>query len=193
MKAPSSSHNIKGSIFSFLSSVFKKHKVRGVLIGGYAIIANKIQRLTFDVDFLMTPEDFARIEPDILGVGYSALNRQSAFVQLKSGNRSWRDLDFLLADNETVEKLIAAGKSISIAGEDFVVPSPLHLVAMKLHSMAENKERESRDLPDVVQLMVMNGIDPLNEDIKEMFLKYRAGHLYERVIKAVRAENEKGK
>ena len=122
-----------GSIFQTLSAIFIKHSIQPVLVGGYAIIAYKIQRMTFDIDFLLTADDFAKIESDIFALGYSVFNRQNAFVQLKSEALGLRDLDFLLSDPKTANSLIQNGRTVVIAGESFIVPSPLHLVAMKLH------------------------------------------------------------
>ena len=62
---------------------------------------------------------------------------------------------------------------------------------MKLHSISHNKHRELKDFPDIVQLIVMNTIDPNNKDIKKMFDKYKCMKLYKKVIKAVGERIEK--
>lgn len=193
MNIQNSPKEIEGSIFKFLASLFKRNKVRCVLVGGYALIVNKVQRMTFDIDFMVTAVDCSKIEPDIIQAGYSVFNRQDSFVQFKSEKHGLRDIDFLITNQLTIEKLIANGKKVSIAGEMFIVPSPEHLIAMKLHSMVVNKKRELKDFPDVVQLMTANAIDPMKEDIKKMFLKYNAMDLYEKTIEAVGARNEKRK
>ena len=167
--------------------------MRCVLVGGYALIVNKVQRMTFDIDFIVTAVDCSRIEPDIIKAGYSIFNRQDSFVQFKSEKHGLRDIDFLISDQLTVERLIAHGKKVSIAGETFVVPSLKHLITMKLHSIAGNKKRELKDFPDVVQLMTANAIDPTKGDIKEMFRKYNLMDLYERVVEAVGVRNGKRK
>lgn len=172
-----------GSIFQTLNAIFKKHSVQPILVGGYAIIAYKIQRMTFDIDFLLTAGDFAKIESDIYTLGYSVFNRQNAFVQLKSEALGLRDLDFLLSDSKTANSLIQNGRTVIIAGESFIVPSPMHLVAMKLHSVVGNKDRELKDFPDIVQLLMVNEIDPTSENVKQLFAKYNAMEIYERVIK----------
>jgi hypothetical protein len=182
---------IQGSIFKFLSSLFTRHNVQSVLVGGYALIINKVQRMTFDVDFIMTAVDCSRIEPDIIAAGYSVFNRQESFIQFKSEKKGFRDIDFLLCDRQTLEKLIAHGKKVRIAGESFIVPSPEHCIAMKLHSIAGNRKRELKDFPDLVQLMTANAIDPAGAGIREMFRKYGVMDLYERIVAAVGAGNEK--
>jgi hypothetical protein len=184
-------HQIEGSIFKFLSQVFKKHNIQAVLVGGYALIANKVQRMTFDIDFLISQDACNKIEGDIINVGYSLLNRQDAFVQFKSEKVGLRDIDFLIGHKHTIDLLIAQGKSVLIAGEPFIVPSPEHLIAMKLHSIAGNKMRELKDFPDIVNLMMANAIDPRSETIKSMFDKYALLDFYDRVIATIR--NERGK
>lgn len=177
-----------GSIFKWLASVLRKHSVRPLLVGGYAVIAHKIQRMTFDIDLMVTADDCARLEPEIIAEGYSVFNRSNAFVQFKSEKPGLRDLDFLIGDKRTVEGLVAQGQEISIAEEKFIVPSPGHCIAMKLHSMEGNKKREIKDFPDVVQLMVHCNIDPAGEAIKNLFVKYHAMELYEKTVEAVKAQ-----
>ena len=191
MNAKNAFSETEGSIFKFLSSLFARHKVQSVLVGGYALIINKVQRMTFDVDFIITAVDCSRIEPDIINAGYSVFSRQSSFVQFKSEKKGLRDIDFLISDGQTLERLITHGKKVVIAGEIFIVPSPEHLIAMKLHSIAGNRKRELKDFPDVVQLMIANAIDPAKADIKEMFRKYNVMDMYEKVVAAIGVSNGK--
>ncbi len=176
---------IKGSIFSLLSFIFRKHHVCCALVGGYALIANKVQRMTFDIDFIITAHDYSKIEPDLSKMGYAAFNRQDAFVQLKSDKPGMRDIDFLISDPETIQGILSQGKEISIAGEAFFVPSPMHLIAMKLHSMANSNDREFKDLPDIIQLMMINSINPIDKEVQELFRKYHAMTWFDKVVKAM--------
>lgn len=185
-KAPSPSL-AQGSIFRQLAFIFKRHGIRCVLVGGYAVNAHKVQRMTFDIDFMVSLSDYAKIERDLLDLGYSIFSRQDNFIQMKTEKHGLRDLDFLIGDVHTIDELVKEGRTFDIAGEAFVIPSPLHLIAMKLHSMAGNAERERKDLPDVIQLMMVNSIDPGKEEIKAMFLRYKAEHLYDRVLGELKA------
>lgn len=179
----------RGSIFFVLAGIFKRHAVHPLLVGGYAVISYAIQRMTFDIDFMMTADECARLEPDVLALGYSVFNRKDAFVQYKSCSSSgYRDLDFLLADRSTVEKLTSSGKTVSIAGEAFTVPSPLHLIAMKLHTLAQNPQRELKDLQDIVGLMRGSRIDPTEPEVRRIFEKYQAMRYYAKVVGYVGGE-----
>lgn len=173
---------VDGSIFKFIAALFKKHRVSAILVGGYALIANNVQRMTFDIDCMVTLSDLEKMEPDILGAGYSVFSRQDAFVQFRSMVPGLRDIDFLIGDRHTVDTIISGGKQVTIAGESFVVPSPLHLIAMKLHSIAGNKMREIKDLPDIVQLLKANAIDLTDGRVRELFDKYKLIEIYNRLI-----------
>jgi predicted nucleotidyltransferase len=173
---------IQGSIFAFLGNLFKKHNITSVIVGGYALIVNKVQRMTFDIDFMLTREDCEKIEPELLDIGYTVLSRQQAFLQLNGKKNGLRDLDFLITDKNTLNKIIADGKKTIIAGQEFNIPSPEHLIMMKIHSISENKKRELKDLPDIVQLLEANSINPSKKDIKEIFEKFNEKNLYKRVL-----------
>jgi hypothetical protein len=185
------SPEIEGSIFEFLYTLFDRHNIQSVLVGGYALNANKVQRMTFDIDFLITADDCAKIEYDLTKAGYSVFNRQDAFVQFKNESPGFRDLDFLIGDENTKNQLIAQGKKVAIAGKTFIVPSPRHLIAMKLHSMAGNRKRELKDFPDIVQLITANGMNPRDKNVVELFKKYNVMDLYERVLNVIGAEDGK--
>lgn len=181
--------NIEGSIFKFLSNLFKKYEIKSVLVGGYALIVNKVQRMTFDIDFMVTKKDCQKIEPDLIEAGYSILSRQEAFVQFTGEKIGLRDLDFLITDKVTLEKILTQGIKTTIAGEEFYVPSPIHLITMKIHSISENRKREIKDLPDIIQLLEANSIDPLSKEIREIFNRYQEDDLYKKIVEMA-AENE---
>jgi hypothetical protein len=172
---------IEGSIFTFIAELFHKRGVKSVLVGGYALAANNVQRMTFDIDFMITLGDYEKIEQELLGAGYSLFNKKEAFIQLKSSIVGQRDLDFLISDEKTITTVISQGHKVTIAGKSFIVPSPMHLIEMKLHSIAGNSRREMKDLPDIVQLMKTNAIDSSEERVKKLFEKYRLVEMYERV------------
>jgi hypothetical protein len=130
----------------------------------------------------VSASDCRKVEQELLIVGYTVCNRQEAFVQFRGGKQGLRDIDFLIGDRQTVETLIRMGKAVTIAGEEFIVPSLQHLIAMKLHSIAGNKMRELKDFPDVVQLISANGICPKDENIRTLFEKNGLMELYQKLI-----------
>ena len=181
------------SIFKILSSIFKKHNIQPVLVGGYALIANKVQRMTFDIDFLISEDDFSKIELEIIKIGFSIFHRQEAFVQFKSNKEGFIDIDFLISDANTIDIIASQGKKHVIDNVEFIVPSPMHLIAMKLHSMSFNKNRESKDLPDIIQLIKMNNININSKEIEDYFKKYKSIEILDKVRNAINHKNEKNR
>jgi len=166
------------SIFNLLSEIFKRYNITPVLVGGIALNANKVQRMTFDIDFIITEENFNKLEKDIIDIGYSIFHRQEAFIQLKSNNDFFRDIDFLLSDDKTINILISEGKKHLIDNNYFYIPSPMHLVEMKLHSISFNRIRIKKDLPDIIQLLLLNKINPNSRKVKQLLKKYNLSELH---------------
>ena len=172
---------IQGSIFKFLADLFKKREIACILVGGYALVANKVQRMTFDIDFIIGIEDLKKILSDLALAGYFVAHEQAAFIQLKSNQPGLRDLDFLISDQRTIQLLISQSKTVTIAGEVFTIPNPVHLIEMKLHSIAGNKDREPKDLPDIQQLIIANDLGMTSDLIKKLFEKYHLNELYQKI------------
>jgi len=171
-----------GSIFTWLGRLFKERAITPVLIGGYAVLAYKIERSTFDIDFMLTLEQWSKIEKDMFAAGYTFIHKSDSFIQLKNIKQELRDIDFILCDNDTFIKIIKDSKTTTIAGSNFMLASPLHLIAMKLHTISQNQNREFKDFNDIVHLISINKIDIRNKDIEILFAKYSADKLYQRLL-----------
>jgi hypothetical protein len=174
------------STFSELGLIFKKKSVTPVLVGGYAAASYGIQRMTFDIDFMITLPDYETVESDLLDMGYSVFNRSDAFVQLKAKPVELRDIDFLISDIKTITAIKQYGRQSEIAGVKFIVPSAMHLIAMKIHAIVCDNGRELKDSLDIVQMIKLEGIDPKKQEIKALFDRYNALELYEKIVKAAK-------
>ena len=173
--------------FSIISDVFSRKGVRGALIGGFAVNFYKVSRQTADIDFIISPEDFEKISRLLEEEGFAKKQEQDAFVCF-SGNKPYlMDADFMLADEETVNEIVNRGSEVVIAGRKFVIPCLDHLLALKLHSVKHNPGfRESRDLPDIIELIKINGVDPKSCGFKELCLKYGSIELYRKIIEGLK-------
>ncbi len=139
-------------------------------------------RQTADVDFLITKEDFEKIEPLLKKEGFKKDYEQEVFVRLLGNSSYLMDVDFMFVDKDTLDKIIKEGKDISIAGQKFMVPSLNHLIALKLHAIKYNpKIREYKDLPDIIQLVRINKLDVKDTIFKDICLKYGTEELYNKI------------
>lgn len=171
------------TIFHLTSAIFEKANVSCILIGGFAINYYKVTRQTVDVDFLITEEDVEKILPLLEKAGYKQDYRQKVFARLKGNGLYLMDLDFMFVDKETLNKIIKEGRKIDIVGKKFIIPSLLHLIALKLHSIKYNpKLREPKDLPDIINLIRVNNVNAKSNEFKELCLKYGTEELYNKIL-----------
>jgi hypothetical protein len=167
-----------------ISSAVDQAGISCVLIGGFAINHYKVSRQTADVDFLITREDFEKISGLLKKAGYKEDFSQKVFTRLRSANQAiLMDVDFMFVDKETLAGILKEGQKVRLAGQEFIVPSLNHLIALKLHSLKYNfKARETKDLPDIIDLVRTNKINFKSKAFKELCLKYGTEELFHKVL-----------
>ena len=175
------------SVFHLISEVTRQKDVSCVLIGGFAVNHYNVSRQTADIDFLITKEDFDRISDALKKVGYQISLTQENFAQLENTRLSIMNIDFMFVDRATIDKIMEEAQLLTIAGQEFVVPSLNHLIALKLHSIKHNEKlRLMKDFPDIVNLIRKNGVNIKNKDFKESCLKYGTEGLYQKILEAIK-------
>lgn len=128
-----------------------------VILGGLAVFAHGHQRVTADVDVLLTPEGLARFKSASLGRGW---------VEKFRGSRGVRDvvhdvpIDVILAGEAVgqCEGLVfPEPAAVAIADEGISVVSLPTLIELKLASGLSAPDRP-RDFDDVIQLIRKNDL-----------------------------------
>ena len=172
------------TIFHLISDVAKKSGLRCVLIGGFAVNFYKVARQTLDVDFLITREDFQKIEPLLIKAGYKQDFNHAAFARFRTTGETYLiDVDFMFVEKETLDKVIKDSKKTNIAGQEFIVPSLNSLIALKLHALKHNlKLRETKDLVDIIDLIRVNKLYYKSEEFKSLCLKYGTEDVYRKIL-----------
>jgi len=168
--------------FHLVAKASKESAVPCVLIGGFAINFYKVTRDTLDIDFLITKEDFIKIKDALLAAGYAEDFATDVMVRF-SNKADALDVDFMIVDKMTREEIVKDGKEIEVVGEKLIIPSIEHLIALKLHAIKHNqKNRIWKDLPDVIRLVKMNGIDCADKGFKDLCLKYGTPEIYKTIV-----------
>lgn len=174
------------TVFHLISAISRKTGISCVLIGGFAVNYYKYTRQTADVDFLVTEENFEKILDLLEKAGYKQDYTQKVFTRFKSNGSYLMDIDFMFVDKNTLSKVMKNGQKISIANQKFIVPSLYDLIALKLHSIKYNpKLRESRDLPDIINLIKINKVDFKAKSFQELCLTYGTEKLYNKILRSV--------
>lgn len=169
-------------VFHMVSDIFNKNGVTCVLIGGFAVNFHRASRNTGDVDFLTTRENYDRILDLLKKEGFKEEYIHQTFARLKPDKWQYMDIDFMFVEKDVLEKIIKDGRQVTIGDRKFMVPSLFHLIALKLHSIKDNKKREYKDLMDIVDLIRNNKVDIKSEEFKELCLKYGNEPLYQRIV-----------
>lgn len=165
-----------------MAAIEKKEGISCILIGGFAVNYHKVTRQTVDVDFVIVKEDFHKISKDLTKAGFKIDFIHETFARFKANDYYLADIDFMLVDKETFDKITKDAKLISIANQKFMVPSLNTLFAMKLHAIKSNrKAREYKDLLDILSLIRSNNVNYKSKEFKELCLKYGTEELYQKI------------
>lgn len=169
--------------FHIVAKASKEAAVPCVLIGGFAINFYRVTRNTLDIDFLITKEDFIKIKKALVAAGYAEEFATDVAIRF-SNKKDALDIDFMIVDNLTREKIIEDGKAAEVVGEKLIIPSINHLIALKLHAIKHNrKSRTWKDLPDIIKLIQMNKINCKDKAFKDLCLKYGNEEIYQTIVK----------
>jgi hypothetical protein len=157
-----------------------------VLIGGHAVNVYAEPRATLDVDLLVRKEDRQPWLDLLAKEGFKLRRDGGNFLQLDPPyGVNWR-LDLMLVNASTFAKILAGGKRVSCFGIDIVVPSPEHLIALKLHALAHGPEdRYEKDFSDIVGIARLTRLDPHSAVLKEIFDRYGNEEIYSKFIHRV--------
>lgn len=181
------------NVFEIIATAARKGDVRLLLIGGFAVNAYHYARNTKDIDFLTTDEGYRKLSETFSAAGYEESVRTDVFAKRVSKDSEAMPVDFLFVDPKTFEVIWRDSKDINILGQKLRIPSLMHLVALKLHAVKRgSKDRSWKDIPDILNLIVANGVDVGSSEFKEICLKYGPDGIYLELLK-LNGEGQRGR
>lgn len=157
-----------------------------VLVGGNAINLHAYFRTTFDVDLLVRESEAERWLSFFQKRGYAVFHQTPNFIRLRFAPDPATALpvDLMLADEETFGKIREQSRRCEIGnGLSLAIPSPLHLIAMKLHAL-RNPDRLAHgvDLLDVRHLIRAAKIDTSGQEFIEIADRYATDATRARIL-----------
>jgi len=163
-------------------------KLPFLIIGAHALSVHGHTRLTDDLDLLVPRKQAGVWRDKMRALGYTPLNVHDNFIQF-AAPPGGLDLDLMLVNDETFEKLCRDAVESSIVGVRVRVVSLDHLLALKLFALKQSQpHRVVKDMDDVIQLVLKNGLDIGQEKYRQLFEKYGTAELYERIRYATKRE-----
>lgn len=146
-----------GAVLRELIPFFEREKIRYALGGGFALQALGRSRLTFDLDLIVDGAVEDRIVNHLRKIGFETLNRLPGF-----SNHLRRDerVDLLYVRGETADLVLDSAESQVVEG-GLVLPvaRPEYLAMMKFLAVKNVPERDRQDLPDLVFLLRLPGVE----------------------------------
>lgn len=160
-----------------LASTARQRNLPFLVVGGNAVILYGVPRFTRDIDFLITDKHRNSWQQLMEENGYHLYHRIHAFDQyepvLKTDGAT-PGVDFMLVDEAVWLKLIQEAQSVGVGAErQLQVPSPLHLIAMKLAAASSPLRKQSaQDLSDVAALIKLQGLSLKHPELHATILKH---------------------
>jgi len=130
------------------------------VIGGMGLRAYGLARATYDLDIAAE----IRWQEELVGylesLGYATLHRSTGYSNHLHEERPLGRVDVVYVRGETAAAVFGEARRAEIVpGAVAFVPRPEHLIAMKVHAMAEDPSRTFQELADIRHLMQQPGVD----------------------------------
>lgn len=127
-----------------------------LVIGGHGLSLHHVQRDTVDFDCMIATDGAVAMLNWLKSRGFDQIARNPTFTRFRHGSLVYPVVDVMEVDAGTWEKLSGNSKVGSLFGYTVRVPSVPHYIALKLHAMRQNPEREHKDSDDIFALIEAN-------------------------------------
>ena len=176
-----------------LAAGAETHGLDAILVGGNAVNLHSYSRTTFDVDLLVRESDCDRWLSYFRSHGYEPVHQSANFVRLHfvAAPSEALPVDLMLADASTFAAIEKSSRRCDVGnGQSLAVPSPLHLIAMKLHALRSPARFENGiDLQDVKHLIKTAGIDVSSREFTEVAERYATDKIRTRILRELNEES----
>lgn len=156
------------SVLADLDRFFGAHDAPFAVIGGLGLRAYGLSRATYDLDIAAGAALQDELVDHLESLGYETLHRSPAYSNHLHEAGPMGRVDVVYVRGETAERLFGEAREAEVLpGIRSKVPRPEHLIAMKVHAMANDPSRTFQELADVRHLLQQEGID--RKTVREAF------------------------
>jgi hypothetical protein len=154
-----------------LGRFFEGKNLRYAVIGGIGIAGYGMTRATVDLDLVVDASAQDEVIPFLESLGYETLHRSSGYSNHRHPLPEMGAIDLVYVRGETSRRIFQDSRAIEgPGGRNVPVPSPEHLVAMKVAAMKNDPSRKYQDMADIRFLLSLPGID--REAVRAQFAKH---------------------
>jgi Uncharacterised nucleotidyltransferase len=172
------------AFFEAIHTAFNEAGIKPILVGGWAMNLLGHTRNTLDLDLMILETDVDKLHSCLENAGFQLLFKNpELFAKYKYSDEKVFELDILFTDVITYKKLKSDSSKTNVGEIDCLLPSPMSLIAMKLHSIKNNFEtRFPKDFPDIIALGDLYKIDVSSDTFKEHCLKFGNEKIYNLIL-----------
>lgn len=177
------------SVFQAITQKAGEAGLPFLVIGGYAVMAHGFVRATDDLDLLVQRNRRDQWHRLLEGLGMEVYRAAPAFTQFNPPPGTPLPVDLMFVAEEVFERMQAMAEPTSVGGVAFGVVSLLHLIALKCHAIRHGKDlRRIKDTEDLTQLIIINGLDLNEAELRATILKHGDQELYGKLRRACASE-----
>jgi hypothetical protein len=180
----SSQNPLRDALVS-LSLAAKTNGLPFLLVGGNALIHYGLPRFTRDIDLLVPESSVGRWKEFLQSRGFLCFHSSDAFLQFAGEHPGLAPVDLMVVGSDTWEKLVSESETAEVSdGLLLALPSPLHLIAMKLQAYRSPRRRSrEQDWSDILHLVNRFVPDPAAEDFKLFATRHGGEMAYDRLCR----------
>jgi len=161
-----------------------------VLFGGFALPYFGVERLTMDVDFMITENDFEPFAAQMRDLGYQLGLRTPQFARFicKISGNNPPDVDTVFVDPPVMDAIWAEATVKTESEIALPVASLKIMLGTKLHALKYNREnrRQRYDLADITGMLQAAGVDPKGAWFKEICERYGSMELWDMICQQMK-------
>lgn len=134
--------------------------VRFGVVGGVALAAYGIARMTIDLDLVIDGDNQEPAIGTLESLGYETLHRSRGYSNHQHADSTFGRVDVVYVRGTTSQQLFEACRRLDgPGGVEILVPAAEHLAAMKVVAMKNDPDRLWQDLADIRQILTLPGVD----------------------------------
>lgn len=154
-----------------------------LVVGGFAVNAYGVSRLTKDLDLLIRDVDYERALSALHTLSYKELHRNELFGRLQAIHPPSIDIDLMMVSAETFAYIAARAQEKQFQGNPFRVPLPEDIIAMKLHACKHGGlRRELKDLGDIANIVESQKFDVTSDTFRSLCLRFGNQEIYDKLV-----------
>ncbi len=148
-----------------------------ILVGGWAVSHHGYPRNTLDIDIVLCSEQKDAITALAESLGYQQSSSGTMVTRFQFKDPWYPMLDVIWVNSETYQEMLEHSET-SPDSQSIRVISLSDLIAMKLHAMHNNDERDGKDLLDIRSLIRYNSASLSDTELQQLCNKYGPPNAY---------------